>query len=383
MEIHRHWKSHEDKALLSLLQSSKPPFNWDSISQELRRHKIVKSSNQCKRRYVNHLSQNINNSKLNFEEQLQLFELFKEHGNSWKLISSYFNNRTDNIIKNTFFGMMRRCVRLMNKLTGQEMDNSLINVSKPNVILEYLLLRSDEGFEPRFTIFSCVDYFMLKNDKELFENFPESMILKAKHCIRLFKRTKLSDDNRPNIHKRIKKIKFIHEYNRKFNRTISTRISGYFGQLGKIKAVDHILHELDLKRKEILKLFDQKDEDIRELERHVTDLLIEFILYFRRNIVKGPYIRDLYVFRASKVLISNVSVFLVELAESHVKDLGISNINIQPFKDGFNKFVEVFLNSFRNEMEDSSDDSSKHAKNKGKELKARTSQDPTCLKEIG
>ena len=149
MEIHRHWKSHEDKALLSLLQSSKPPFNWDSISQELRRHKIVKSSNQCKRRYVNHLSQNINNSKLNFEEQLQLFELFKEHGNSWKLISSYFNNRTDNIIKNTFFGMMRRCVRLMNKLTGQEMDNSLINVSKPNVILEFLLLRSDEGFEPR------------------------------------------------------------------------------------------------------------------------------------------------------------------------------------------------------------------------------------------
>ena len=320
MKPQRHWKAFEDRALLSVIDKYDEPISWDVVSSELIKLGIRKNPHQCKRRYTNHLSSNIDNRKLTFDEQLKLLGLFKQHGNSWKLISSFYEQRTDNIIKNTFFGMMRRCIRLMNKLTGGEMDNRIINVSKPNVILEFLLLKSDEGFSPEFVVFDCVEYYVNQSAVSIFHNFPEDMIMKAKHCVELFWRVKRKDDANPDTIKKIKKLKFFKKF---YGHSMGEQMNSLdFGEEDEkeFEFKSHLLFSIKSRYEQLVSFFDKESKMILIDKVRIIDYLIGFLLFFRDSLSNHRYIRQMRVFFISKRLMCEIAVLIAKICNSRFEE---------------------------------------------------------------
>lgn len=212
MPIQKYWKDSEDKFLLEMIKKHGVDSNWSKIAKELQKRKIRKSSKQCKRRYHNHLSEDINNTKLTPKEQKKIFALFKQHGNKWKLISSFFKNRTDSIIKNTFFSMIRKCIRQMNKVTNWEVNNKIINKSVPSCISRFLEMTSDSHFTPLFQVVDVVEHFIKHQESLIDEELTDEQIEKVRHSVMLFKnmkseRVRESDDDVSRVRrKKIRKM---------------------------------------------------------------------------------------------------------------------------------------------------------------------------------
>ena len=59
-----------------------------------------RSCRQCKERYESYLSPSIKHEKFSNEEDLLLIEKYEEFGSKWKLISSFFEGRSGNQLKN-------------------------------------------------------------------------------------------------------------------------------------------------------------------------------------------------------------------------------------------------------------------------------------------
>ena len=201
MPIQKYWKHDEDKLLITLVEKYKKAPVWAKISAQLKRQKINKTAKQCKRRYQNHLASYINNSKLSIEEQQRLFAYFRQHGNSWKQISKMFNNRTDSIIKNTFFSMIRKCIRKMNGLVKWEVNNKIINKSVPKTISEFLEMKSRPSFTPSFKIVDVIQVFIDHLEEGNISVDSDLLMEKVEHSIHLFK------DLRQDRNKKIKKKK--------------------------------------------------------------------------------------------------------------------------------------------------------------------------------
>lgn len=72
--------------------------NWKVIT------KLVpgRSRRQCRDRYMNYLAPGINQVEWTEEEDKLLAEKYMQYGSQWKLISRYFPNRSNNMIKNRF-----------------------------------------------------------------------------------------------------------------------------------------------------------------------------------------------------------------------------------------------------------------------------------------
>ena len=205
MPIQKYWKPDEDKLLVALVRKYKKNPAWLKISAQLKRQKIFKNAKQCKRRYQNHLASYINNSKLSTEEQQRLYAYFRVHGNSWKHISTLYKNRTDSIIKNTFFSMIRKCVRKMNGLTSWQVNNKIINKSVPKVISEFLELGSRTGFSPPFKIVDIVQVFIDHLEEGPAELGSETLRAQVGHAIELFKGLKQDKTKKMAKRKKIKK----------------------------------------------------------------------------------------------------------------------------------------------------------------------------------
>lgn len=116
----------EDEAISKLVAQF--GFNdWTQIAQKLKdTYNITKrTGKQCRERWYNHLNPSVNKKPWTNDEEEQLFELHKVHGNRWKDISRLFTGRylyylfrTDNDIKNHFYSTLRRSLRRLNKILG-------------------------------------------------------------------------------------------------------------------------------------------------------------------------------------------------------------------------------------------------------------------------
>ena len=102
--IRKKFTIEEDNLLINLVNNSKNIINWDKISLELEN----RSARQCKDRWNNYLSPNINKSEWTLEEDKILIEKQKEYGPKWVLISQFFKNRTDISVKNRWISLMRK-----------------------------------------------------------------------------------------------------------------------------------------------------------------------------------------------------------------------------------------------------------------------------------
>lgn len=89
-----------------------------------------RSCRQCKERYESYLSPSIKHEKFSNEEDLLLIEKYEEFGSKWKLISSFFEGRSGNQLKN-------RWNTYLSKLTKEQIDlikqNMIYNQQKINL----------------------------------------------------------------------------------------------------------------------------------------------------------------------------------------------------------------------------------------------------------
>lgn len=69
-----------------------------------------------------------------------MLSVYREKGNHWKEISTYFKGRTDNATKNQFFSLIRKGLRKACKKIGRTSNTVTINRMKPKVLSEFFNL---------------------------------------------------------------------------------------------------------------------------------------------------------------------------------------------------------------------------------------------------
>ena len=93
----RTFTAYED-AMIKLLASKSKTINWKSIAKYI----PGKTTRQCRERYQTYLAPGINVSPWTREEDELLAQKYKELGSKWSEISTFFNGRSANALKNRF-----------------------------------------------------------------------------------------------------------------------------------------------------------------------------------------------------------------------------------------------------------------------------------------
>lgn len=67
-----------------------------------------RTSKQIRERYLNYLRPNISHEKWTAEEDGELMELVKKYGSQWKIIEKIMTSRSQNQLKNRFYGKLKK-----------------------------------------------------------------------------------------------------------------------------------------------------------------------------------------------------------------------------------------------------------------------------------
>ncbi len=132
------WKLVEDQCLMDLVLKEKGTIKWDVIAHQMKTEGFVKSSKQCRERWMHQLDPELNKEKWTQEENLKLFQFHNKIGNQWKKISEQFPGRTDNAIKNNFFSLIRKSLRTACKVLGKVSNTAMVNQIKPKVLSDFI-----------------------------------------------------------------------------------------------------------------------------------------------------------------------------------------------------------------------------------------------------
>ena len=98
----------EDAMLSSIVSQMNGKIYWQEVSNQM----PGRNQRQCKERWENYLSPNVNRTPFTPNEDILLLEKFNEYGTKWVLISKFFNNRSDTSIKSRYLVLKRRGVTL-------------------------------------------------------------------------------------------------------------------------------------------------------------------------------------------------------------------------------------------------------------------------------
>ena len=116
-----HWKKHvwtaeEDAKLLALVQQGQGKVRWSVVGA----HMEGRSGKQCRERWHNHLSPDVNKTKWSAEEDRAIVEAVHLYGTRWSEIVKMFPGRTDNAIKNRWNSMLRKEERRRKRVEEQD-----------------------------------------------------------------------------------------------------------------------------------------------------------------------------------------------------------------------------------------------------------------------
>ena len=109
----------DDKKLKDLVEQY-GTTDWNLISQKME----TRNARQCRERWENYLSSNVNRSPFTPEEDLLLMQKYQELGAKWVAISKSFNNRTDISVKSRWMVLKRRNV------TMESLQTAVLNRQK-------------------------------------------------------------------------------------------------------------------------------------------------------------------------------------------------------------------------------------------------------------
>ena len=91
--------------------------NWKKISSELKTHLgIIRTTKQCRDRWINYLKKGLNNKDISASERSKLLKLFENYGASWNKISKFLPGHSENQLKNFINATIRRNIRRYNKI---------------------------------------------------------------------------------------------------------------------------------------------------------------------------------------------------------------------------------------------------------------------------
>ncbi|CAD8190788.1 unnamed protein product [Paramecium pentaurelia] len=139
----KNWKLEEDNALLQNCQQLN--FNWKRVSKNMNLMGFKRSGKSCKERFQNQLNPHINKDQWSQNEIDKLFELQIKHGNKWRIIAKELPNRTDGLIKNYFYSLVRKVLRRLSKAVNRNKNGSkMTKTLKPSVISQIFCANQNE-----------------------------------------------------------------------------------------------------------------------------------------------------------------------------------------------------------------------------------------------
>lgn len=327
MNTFRHWKTEEDQILLKLIENQESGSTWQQLADKLKEKGITKTWDQCKRRYLNHLAKDIDKRKFNKEEQIKLLDLYKYHGRSWSLISTFFEKRTDNLIKNSFFGIIRRCLRFMNKASNSNLDPSVVNACRPRIMFDFLELTIDTEKNGSINVFEVMEYFNLNIGVLNYNEVDPEMASKARICLNNF--IALKEDFRKNPKKigRIRKTRLSYG-----KRKIMEKRQKSKGEVDSFIISNEVVNSpFDSFINDLLSIYTRLDSysmmNTRRIHIDEISFLDEFIsltISIRLKILSSSYIKEKGLFVALKNLFISCNFF--------IHNLSLQTINKSPFE---------------------------------------------------
>ncbi|CAK60883.1 unnamed protein product (macronuclear) [Paramecium tetraurelia] len=143
----------EDKALLEICKSQN--YNWRRISKQMISIGYKRSGKSCKERFHNQLNPFVNKDQWTQNEVDKLFELQSKYGNRWRIIAKELPQRTDGLIKNYFYSLVRKVLRRLSKtVNGTKNGSQMTKTLKPSVISQIFCVNQNQvnyaGIEVEF-----------------------------------------------------------------------------------------------------------------------------------------------------------------------------------------------------------------------------------------
>ena len=104
------WTREEDLQIMAWVEKN-GPRDWVHLALSL----PGRIGKQCRERWVNHLSPDVNKARWTEEEDQLLITLHEQLGNQWTKIAMHFDRRSDNCIKNRWNSTLKRRLERMAK----------------------------------------------------------------------------------------------------------------------------------------------------------------------------------------------------------------------------------------------------------------------------
>lgn len=147
----------EDKIIISLV---KPNYenDWARISKSLDK----RTARQCRDRWCNYLDPSLNRKEWLPEEDDKLMKLFEQKGPQWKFFSIILNGRSINDVRNRYFKLVRKSLKL-SKNNGKKKE-SHVKIEKKEILDDVVPIETSEKIDEKNV---RKNYF----DQEIFSNF--------------------------------------------------------------------------------------------------------------------------------------------------------------------------------------------------------------------